>query len=370
MSLSGDFHTMDLADVLDWIANRYKTGTLNMERGATRKGLVIRSGLLRGCRSNDPRETLGQYLVRDGLISEQHLFETLLLQEKEKRLLGVMLVEDGRVGPEDITRVLREALVESVCDLFLWGAGRFEMIDDKPPAEMPFEVSLELAPLIHEGQRRRVQWDRIRSLASPDTRFRALVGVEKVADPKEGDVFILAAAGKTLGEIALRRRRPEFETACLLHDFCERRLLAVENPSRPESAPDPITTIAELLATAARCQAEGRYDAALAAFESVLALDRLNQEAKKGLLAVSEARHGARATARVAPRVPMEAIPVLLLSPTELTRQPFNPQEGFLLSRINGQWNVQNLLKVCPLPEEDVIGILARLLERKVIELK
>jgi hypothetical protein len=66
----------------------------------------------------------------------------------------------------------------------------------------------------------------------------------------------------------------------------------------------------------------------------------------------------------------MEAIPVLLLSPTELTRQPFNPQEGFLLSRINGQWNVQNLLKVCPLPEEEVISILARLLERKVIEFK
>ena len=366
MSLSGDFHTMDLADVLEWIASRYKTGTLSVERRATRKGLVIRDGVLRGCRSNDPRETLGQYLVRDGLISEEHLFETLLRQEKEQRLLGVMLVEDARVAPEDITRVLREALAESVCDVFLWGEGRFQLVDDGPPAEMPFEVSLELSTLIHEGQRRRVQWDRIRGLASPDTRFRALVGVEAVTDPKEGDVFSLAAAGKTLGEIALRRRRPEFETACLLHSFCERQLLAVENPSEPDSATDAITAITELLATATRSLGDGHYDAAFDAFEKVLALDRLNQGAKKGLVAVAEARRGAR----VAQRVQMEAIPVLLLSPTALTQQSFNPKEGFLISRINGQWNVQNLLKVCPLPEEDVIDILTRLLERNVIEFK
>jgi uncharacterized protein DUF4388 len=366
MSLSGDFRTMDLADVLEWIANRYKTGTLTVERRTTRKGLVFRDGVLRASRSNDPRETLGQYLVRDGLISEEHLFETLLRQEKEQRLLGVMLVEDGRVAPEDITRVLREALAESVCDVFLWGEGRFELADDAPPAEMPFEVSLEVATLIHEGQRRRVQWDRVRALASPRTRFRALVGVEKVADPKEGDVFILAAAGKTLGEIALRRRRPEFETACLLHSFCERKLLAVENPGETESVTDTITAIAELQQTAARSLDDGHYDAAFDAFEKILGLDRLNQDAKKGLLAVAEARR----STRVAQRVQMEAIPVLLLSPTELTRLPFNPQEGFLLSRINGQWNVQNLLKVCPLPEENVIDILARLFDRNVIEFK
>ena len=111
---------------------------------------------------------------------------------------------------------------------------------------------------------------------------------------------------------------------------------------------------------------DGQYDAAFDAYENVLALDRLNQEAKKGLLAVSESRR----KARVARRVPLEAVPALKLTAAELTQQSFDPKEGFLLSRINGQWNVQTLLKVCPLPEEDVISILARLLERKVIELE
>jgi hypothetical protein len=366
MGLSGDLHTMDLADVLEWIAERFKTGVLTVQHRATRKTLVLRGGVLRACRSNDPRETLGQSLVRDGLISEEQLFETLLRQEKEQRLLGAMLVEDGHVEAADITRVLRESLVESVCDLFLWRGGRFELKDETPPPEMPFEVSLELANLVREGQRRRVQWDRIRGLASPDTRFRALVSPEQVTDAREGDVFGLAASGKTLGEISLRRRRPEFETACLLHDFCQRKLLVVENPTDPDAAADTVAAIGELLETAERSMREGQHDAAFDAFENVLALDRLNQEAKKGLLAVSENRR----KARVARRVPLEAVPVVTLTPAALTQQAFDPKEGFLLSRINGQWNVQTLLKVCPLPEEDVISILARLLERKVIELQ
>ena len=41
-----------------------------------------------------------------------------------------------------------------------------------------------------------------------------------------------------------------------------------------------------------------------------------------------------------------------------------------MLSRINGQWDVRSLLKLCPMPEEDVLLIFSRLLDRQVIDLK
>jgi uncharacterized protein DUF4388 len=368
MSLSGDLHTMDLADVLEWIASHNKTGLLTLEHRATRKFVVVRGGVLRSGRSNLPRDTLGQYLVRDAFISEDELFQTLLRQEQaqDKRRLGVMLAEEGRVVPEDITRLVRECLAESLYDAFLWREGRFEFRDEKEPQETPFEVALDLAMLIREGQRRRMQWERIKSVGAPDTRFRAVGQLQDLTDPQERTVFGLAAAGKTLGEISLRRRRPEFETAFILHALCQRKLLAAENPADPEAAPDPVAAIAAHLEIAGQRMDEGRYDAAFDAYESVLALDRLNQDAKKGLLAVSDARR----KARVKQRVPMEAVPVLKVTAAVLTQQSFDPQEGFLLSRINGEWNVQTLLKVCPLPEDDVIAILGRLLERKVIALQ
>ena len=57
---------------------------------------------------------------------------------------------------------------------------------------------------------------------------------------------------------------------------------------------------------------------------------------------------------------------MLLLS---LTKLNFDPHEGFVLSRVNGQWDVQSILKLCPMAEDDTLMIFAHLLERKVIEL-
>ena len=36
----------------------------------------------------------------------------------------------------------------------------------------------------------------------------------------------------------------------------------------------------------------------------------------------------------------------------------------------NGQWDVRSLLKLCPMPEEEVLLIFSRLLDRQVIELR
>ena len=41
-----------------------------------------------------------------------------------------------------------------------------------------------------------------------------------------------------------------------------------------------------------------------------------------------------------------------------------------VISRINGDWDVRSILKLCPMKEEDALLIFARLLQRKVIELR
>jgi hypothetical protein len=129
---------------------------------------------------------------------------------------------------------------------------------------------------------------------------------------------------------------------------------------------DPVGSILTLLAGAAMRLEEGRFDAALEAYEKVLTLDGLNQAAKKGLFAVAEARQ----KAKVAKTIALEKVPVLRLTAVALAQQHFDPQEGFVLSRINGSWDVRSILKLCPMPEEDVLLIFSRLLARQVIELK
>ena len=98
----------------------------------------------------------------------------------------------------------------------------------------------------------------------------------------------------------------------------------------------------------------------------MLAIDPLNQAAKKGLVAVAEARQ----RARTAGRVPIDKVPVLRLTAMALSQQRFAPEEGFVLSRINGQWDIRSILKLCPMPDEQTLLIFSRLLERQVIELR
>jgi len=129
---------------------------------------------------------------------------------------------------------------------------------------------------------------------------------------------------------------------------------------------DPVGIITTLLEGAQMRLEEGRFDAAREAYERVLAFDGVNQAAKKGLVAVADARQKARA----AKKIPLEKVPVLRLTAMALAQQRFDPQEGFVLSRINGQWDVRALLKLVPMPEDDVLLIFSRLLDRQIIELR
>jgi hypothetical protein len=365
--LAGDLQVMELADILDWIGRRLPTGTLYVTARSTRKRLILNAGLLDATYSNDPRHMLGQFLVRDAAISEQQLFEALLLQESDKRLLGGILMSQGLITGEQLARALRSCAEETVYDLFLWTEGRFEFkVGEGGPAHL-MPLQLELPPMIQEGLWRQGEWQRMRkALPSLEVNFRLLAGGRAAADAAERRLLDLAGAGHSLARISLELRRSPFETAAHLLSLCDEGLLAVDKRVEDDAAAtDAVGAIEKSLKAASERMAEGRYDAAMAAYEYVLALDSLNQEAKKGLLAVADGRR----RQRIGRRVPLERIPVVSIGSMALTQHSFDPQEGFLLSRINGEWNVRSILKLCPLPEDQALEIFARLLDRRVIEL-
>ncbi len=365
MRVSGELQVMDLADLLAWAARRARTGVLQLGVRSTRKKLVLRDGLLDATSSNDPRNMLGQFLVRDGLITEQQLFEALLRQERDRRMLGVLLVAEGLVKPEHLAQSLRQCAEETVYDAFLWSEGSFEFRPGDP-GRLAAPLRLELAPLIDEGVWRMSEWQRMRqTLPSLEARFRTLPAAGRPADEGARRLLELARAGHSLTRMSLETRRSTFETAAHLLALCEQGLLEVDRSAGTEPITDPVAAIEHFTKAGAQQEAEGRYDAAMSSYESALALDPLNQDAKKGLLSVAEGRH----RLRIGRRVPLERVPVVLLSSMALTQQVFDPQEGFLLSRINGEWNVQSILKLCPIPEEQALEIFARLLDRRVIEL-
>lgn len=367
MSFAGDLHTFDLFDLLGWLMSRKKAGVLQMTRRSTKKRLAFRDGAVQWTSSNDPRETIGQALVRDGLITEEALFRALLKQETDKRRLGELLISDGHLSEPQLMKTLRTNAEAHLHDLFLWGDGRFEFDDERKPAPEPSDLAIALKPVLEEGRHRRELWTQLgQRFASNEITFRLTVDPVSITDPAVRQILDLAAWGKTLAGISLETRRSEYETTLLLAGLCDQGILALGQAETGAPEADPVGIITTLLAGAEMRLKEGRFDAALEAYEKVLTLDGVNQAAKKGLLAVAEARQKAKA----ARKIPLEKVPVLRLTAMALSQQHFDPQEGFVLSRINGQWDVRSLLKLVPMPEEEVLLIFSRLLERQVIDLK
>ena len=367
MSFGGELRTFDVFDLVGWLVGRKRAGTLQMNRRSTKKRLAFRDGQLQRSSSNDPRETIGQALVRDGLIDEEALFRALLKQETDKRRLGEILIAEGLLTEAQLVKTLRGIAEAQLYDCFLWADGRFDFDDDDPPAPEPLDLQIDMKLMLEEGRYRREEWHRLRSrFGSNEITFRLIADPVNVIDPQQRQVADLAAWGKTLAAISLESRRSEFETTMLVAQLCDKGVLA---PDRVESgAPetDPVGIINTLLAGAQMRLKEGRFEAATEAFERVLSLDGVNQAAKKGLLAVTESRTKAKA----AKKVPLGKVPSLRLTAVALSQQQFAPEEGFVLSRINGQWDVQSILKLCPMPEDDTLMIFSRLLDRQVIELR
>src|SRR5262245_48707999 len=229
MSLVGNLRTMSLPDILQWISTGRKTGTLRLERGSVQKRIVLGRGNIISSWSNDPRESLGQFLIRDRRISEEQLFRALLSQEKQGRLLGSILVGDGLLSEDDLRATLKSKAQETVYELFLWPDGRFEFRSDELPDNVLVNLEMQVTHVILEGIRRVDEWERIRQVfPSLRTTFTAKCLPDALESPTERQALALASKGKSLAEMSLEMRRSEFETAALLFDLHNRGAVAVD----------------------------------------------------------------------------------------------------------------------------------------------
>ena len=48
----------------------------------------------------------------------------------------------------------------------------------------------------------------------------------------------------------------------------------------------------------------------------------------------------------------------------ELESHQLDPQEGFVLSRVNGEWDIESITKICPMGEQDVRAIFQTLMDQ------
>ncbi len=371
MSLVSTLRTMNLPEVLQWIAAGRKAGMLRLRRRSVEKRVLFEKGAIHSSWSNEPRESLRQFLMREGLVTEEQVIEAYSEQESQgsgqRQLYGSILVAQDLISEDELRGVLREKAAESIYDMFLWPDAEIEFKEGSISDDSYVHIELSVEKVVLEGIRRVDEWARIRkAFPSLRTSFKVRQTPDDMTS-NEQQLLRLASQGKSLAQMSLELRRSDFATAVLLQGLHARGVIEVA-----ERGLDTIqvsgtgAAIDVSLDLADEALKDGNYNAAFKTFHDILLIRPANDRARRGLAAVEESKRRELELANISP----SAVPVLNEKQAAMQTQKLGPTEGFVLSRINGQWDVGSILQVCPLTEEETLLILARFLERGIIEMR
>jgi serine/threonine protein kinase len=369
-SLTGSLTTMHLADLLQWCVIKGKTGTLRLRRGPIEKKLYFKIGRLFSSTTNSPRETLGQFLIRSGYITEAQLFKALLEQERVEEPLGRILIGQGLLDESKLQELLQLKCKESIYDCFLWTDGDFCFEDDELPQSVPATFSLDITQVIQEGISRMERWESIRGefpsrLTTFEVNRAAVDGLGRVGvSEEEHRILELVERGKNLAEIALELHAVDFYAASRLLDLHQSGLVKVAHIPQELPYEKQVEELRNRLADGLKFFKQGQHSEALAAFEAAIAIDP-QSKAHVFVQKISQMAEEARPELEI----PFDHVPVLKVPVSELEKRNLAPQEGFVISRMSGEWDVRSILMICPMSEEEVLKILKRFLSDGIIEL-
>lgn len=369
---------MAVSDLLQFLAAGRKTGTLKFARAGIVKQIFLQNGTIVGSASNDPKEAIGQVLLHYGKISEQQLREAMETHRESGDRLGTVLSALGFVTQADIMYVLRMRTLEIIYDLFIWEEAEFEFFDGEPmPPEM-IRINVDATNVIMDGIYRIDEWARYRKVIPSDRVFFELIPGWTQSLPESSketrEILYHIEKGLTAAEICYNMHTSLFHAFALLFDLVEKGTIKVGGeapPPPPVEVPSDLSalrlpqTVDELLKLARTELKEENVENALAIINSALDMDPKSTEALR-LRDNAEKKFVAHVYQNgVSPR----SVPKLVASLAQLENERLGPQEGFVLSRINGEADVGSILSVCPFREADTLRMIKKLIDSGILGL-
>jgi len=364
---------MSVSDLLQFLAAARKTGTLKVARTAIVKEIVLENGTIVGSRSNDPKELIGQVLLHYGKIGEDQLKAAMEIHRQSGDRLGNILSAQGIVSSADVVYALRMRTLDIIYDLFLWEEATFEFFDGEPLPSDAIRIQVEAQSVIMEGIYRLDEWSRYRAVIPSDRTFFELnPGWTKSLDQSKEirEVLFYVEKRMTLAEICYNLHTSLFHACALLFDLVEKKVIVVAGEA-------PITSAAvksggtlslsvdELLALARAELQDGSFENALAKIHSALQQEPSNNDAQQ----LRQQAENLSIRQVYQDGLPPSGVPRLLKTGAQLEGERLDPQEAFLLSRINGEWDIAAIISVCPFREADSLRMIKRFVDDGLVSI-
>jgi len=375
MGLSGNLKTMGLADLLQWLGHSQKTGTLLLTGVEVEKSLLFEQGYIIATSSNDPREYLGQFLVNYGFITEEELRKAVEVQQEFNMLLGKILVMIDAISEEELQKLMRLKAEETIYDVFMWDEGDFTFIEDFLPDIKMVPLQLEMTRIIMEGLQRADEWSEIRQVIPRlECIPERMPGRTAPADmdEKERVLLDLVDGRRNVKELAFLLRSREFSTAKGLYHLHMAGLLMVLPPTVPvvdgprlelHEVEEGDIEIYRMLTRASMLLKKGDWEKSWQTVQNAHSFKPMDSQVLEkyeqvmSFILAELDKLGIQA----------HRVPVLTKPLTEIAGDSITPKEGFVLSRIDGTWDVKSIVAVSPMHTVDSFLVFHRLKAKGII---
>ena len=374
MSLSGNLNTMSFGDLLQFISANQSTGTLQIRQGQILKMIFFEKGRVISSSSSDPKDYLGHFLVSQGIITEEELRIAMEIQRSSKMMLGKILVMGGKVKEDDMVRFLQMKTEETIYTLFLWDEGEFTFYADEFVNRIFVRISLDPQSMIFEGVLRRDEWERMRK--SFPTNNVVLGDVRKSywlldeTDPQTRLIYSQVDGRRTIEDIATAVHGVEYTVCRVLFALFEAGYLQI---SRVAEAPVESRlrggdhSMSQLLSEAKQKLLKGRSEEAL---DLLREIEPQSGEYHSEVVPLIDQAEKDTIRDMYAQHLSPDKIPHVIVPFEELGTVQLTPQEGFILSRLDGIWDVRSIVSITPMKEVEALRLLKRLIDRGIVGLK
>ncbi|MFQ5876845.1 MAG: DUF4388 domain-containing protein [Acidobacteriota bacterium] len=215
-TLTGDLSCFGLSDVINLISITKKTGVLRLSRGAESRSLHWEDGEIVFARSNSVRDSLGNFLVRKGIITPAQNAASAAKIDASTRH-GKVLVRMGFITADQLLWAVKQQVLEIIYSLFHWRSGFFEFVEGPVDSKEKITLSMSTTKIVMEGIHRLDEWGKFRAVLPDDAMVlepllpATQLGERPDLTPEDKRIYPLVDGTRTIGEIVGLARLGEFE---------------------------------------------------------------------------------------------------------------------------------------------------------------
>ena len=203
-------------------------------------------------------------------------------------------------------------------------------------------------------------------------RFNGFQFITALVDDAQRQIIRAIDGKRSIGDLIVETRSSSFTVSSTIHSLAREGYISLTDVSPTRAAAqapapdlDEDEEIASFLNRAQQALRSRDFEKAQRLLKAAQNLDPNHPKVRSAVkgaesVIVSELRNAGIIDSRV-PRVSK--------SFDEITGMNFSPNEGFLLSRINGSWDIGSLVKISPIREPDALLIFHKLWRDGIIAL-